>query len=633
MCGIAGILNYKTNKKVDETILRSMNNLLTHRGPDDDGYHIGSGIGLAHRRLSIIDLSGGKQPIYNEDKEIVIVFNGEIYNFLELRNELEKHGHKFRTKSDTEVIIHAWEQWGKECVLRLRGMFAFAIWDNKKQILFLARDRLGIKPLFYTKTLEDELIFGSELKAIEIYPGVSKKINPLAIEDYFALGYIPDPKTIYSDIYKLPPGHTLIASRHNNTLQIEKYWDVPFNDEFVVVNEDILAEELISKIKEAIKIRMISEVPLGAFLSGGVDSSTVVALMASMSEQSVNTCSILFNDKRFNEENYSHKVAKKYNTKHHFEKIDIDENYDFDWLNAVYDEPFADSSAFPTYRVCAIAKKNVTVALSGDGADEAIAGYTGYSKHMTIESINSYLPYNIRKIIFGGFGSIYPRMDNMPRIFRLKTVLQLLAKQTVEGYAIGSMITHNQIREKMYSEKLKNELQKYRVIDLFKETAKDAPSKQPLSLMQYLDMKLYLPGDILTKVDRASMAHSLEVRVPLLDHKLIEWLATIPPNLKLKNGESKYLLKKAMNSYLPKSILYRQKMGFSVPLSKWMRGPLKDVMSRALLNDSVLAQTDFFDMQYLRQIYNKHLSGSHDNSATLWALLMFDAFCRRKLKI
>ena len=627
MCGITGIFDTQGKRSIDRDLLSRMNNSQHHRGPDQEGLHLEAGVGLGHRRLSIIDLSSGKQPLYNEDETVTVVYNGEIYNFQDLAQELQSVGHTFRTRCDTEVIVHAWEQWGPACVERFRGMFAFAIWDRNKNTLFMARDRLGIKPLYYSLTSDGHLVFASELKALMLHPGLDTSIDSHAVEDYFAYGYVPEPKSIFKNTFKLSPGHTLTVERGKPFPQQREYWDAPFQLA-AAMDEQEASEELIRHLREAVDIRLVAEVPLGAFLSGGVDSSAVVAMMAGLNESAVNTCSISFGDPAFNEAAYAQQVAEQYETDHRVEQVDPN---DFDLvakLGELYDEPYADSSAMPTYRLCELARKNVTVALSGDGGDENFAGYRRYRWHTYEERVRSTMPLCLRRPVFGIMGKLYPKADWAPKIFRAKTTFEAMARDTSQGYLHSVSILSDAQRSLLFSDKFKNELQGYNAVEVMRHHAERAPTDHPLSLVQYLDMKTYLPGDILTKVDRASMAHSLEVRVPLLDHKFVEWISSLPPGQKLKGTEGKYLFKKSLQPYLSDDILYRKKMGFAVPLASWFRGPLRERVQSAILGDS-LAATGIFERKFLQQIVEHHQSGRRDYSAPIWTLLMFESFLHR----
>jgi asparagine synthase (glutamine-hydrolysing) len=557
----------------------------------------------------------------------VVVFNGEIYNFQALMAELQALGHTFRTHCDTEVIVHAWEQWGEQCVARLRGMFAFTIWDRNQQILFMARDRMGIKPMHYAFLPDGMLAFGSELKTLLCLPNLSREIDPRAVEDYFAYGYVPEPRTIFTSALKLEPGHTLTLKVGQNAPPPKKYWDVPFAPHAPMRDEEMEAE-LVVRLREAVASHMIADVPLGAFLSGGVDSSAIVAMMAGLTREPVNTCSIGFNDTSFDESVYAQQVADQYKTNHQREIVDTDDYGLIDTLAALYDEPYADSSAIPTYRVCELARKRVTVALSGDGGDENFAGYRRHRFAMGEEKVRSMLPLTLRKPLFGMLGKAYPKADWAPQMFRAKTTFEALARDLVEGYFHGVSIQADRVRDSLFSDQFRTRLQGYRAIEVMRGHAANAPTDDPLSVIQYIDMKTYLPGDILTKVDRASMAHALEVRVPLLDHQFVEWVSGLPSSSKLRNGEGKHVFKKALKPYLSDDILYRKKMGFSIPLGAWLRGPLRESMSSAVLNPALLA-TGIFNVSYLKQMIDQHQSGARDHTVSLWSVLMFEAFLRK----
>ncbi|MSR15788.1 MAG: amidotransferase 1, exosortase A system-associated [Gammaproteobacteria bacterium] len=626
MCGLVGIFDLRGERMFSRTLLWDMNETQHHRGPDETGIHLEPGVGLGHKRLSIIDLSSGQQPLFNEDDSVVVVFNGEIYNFQTLVPELEACGHRFKTHSDTEVIVHAWEEWGESCVTRFRGMFAFALWDRNRHILFLARDRLGVKPLYYAD-VGGLLLFASELKALAAHPEFSRTIDPPAVEEYFAFGYIPEPRTIYASAKKLPPGTTLTVKRGAALPNPRQYWDLP-SSEVITISEDDACAELLSRIRDAVKIRLISEVPLGAFLSGGVDSSAVVAAMAELMGDSVNTCSISFQEQKYDESRYATMVAERYHTNHRSETVASDDFALIDRLATIYDEPYADSSAMPTYRVCELARKHVTVALSGDGGGENLAGYGRYRGYLREEKMRGLLPLSVRRPLFGMLAKIYPKADRAPRFLGAKSTFQALASDSVEGYFNGVSIVREPLRRQLFTAKFQAGLDGYRAVEVMRRHAATCPSDHPLSKVQYLDFKTYLPGDILTKVDRASMAHSLEVREPLLDHPLTEWLWTLPPDLKLRGSEGKYVFKRALESQLPAEVLYRKKMGFSIPLTEWLRGPLRERV-RATLTSPCLVETGIFNIRYLTQIFEQHVSGQRDHSAPLWTVLMFESFLRQ----
>ncbi|HNW79340.1 MAG TPA: amidotransferase 1, exosortase A system-associated, partial [Candidatus Competibacteraceae bacterium] len=531
-------------------------------------------------------------------------------------------------RSDTEVIVHAWEAWGEACVNRFRGMFAFALWDRNQDTLFLARDRLGVKPLFYALLPDGQLLFGSELKALMAHPGLERSIDPCAVEDYFALGYVAEPRTIFTSARKLPPAHTLCVRRGQPFPEPREYWDVRFtlNNR---MSEVEAREELMTRLRESVRLRMIAEVPLGAFLSGGVDSSAVVALMAGLSAGPVNTCSIAFSDPAFNEAHFAQQVADRYQTRHFVDTVDSDDFDLIDTLAWLYDEPYADSSAIPTYRVCQLARRHVTVALSGDGGDESFGGYRRYRLHLMEERLRARLPLGLRRPLFGLLGRLYPKADWAPRLLRAKTTFQALARDATQAYFHSVSILRDTMRQQLFSADFRAQLGGYDALEVFRRHAARVDSDEPLALIQYLDLKTYLVGDINTKVDRASMAHALEVREPLMDHELVEWLATLPSDMKVRGQEGKFIFKKAMEPSLPNDVLYRPKMGFAVPLARWFRGPLRQRVREALTGER-LADTGWFDAAYLRHLVDAHESGRRDYSAPIWTVLMFEAFLRRQ---
>ncbi|GAC1406679.1 MAG: amidotransferase 1, exosortase A system-associated [Burkholderiaceae bacterium] len=628
MCGIVGIVDTQGARHIERAVLDVMNETQHHRGPDEGGLHLEPGIGLGHRRLSIIDLSTGQQPLFNEDYSVVVVYNGEIYNYMDLMAELVALGHVFRTKSDTEVIVHAWEQWGEASVTRFQGIFAFGLWDRNQKTFFLARDQLGVKPLYYALLKDGRLIFGSELKSLRAIPEMVRKIDPRAVEDYFAYGYVPEPKTIYENVLKLSPGHTLAVKIGEPLGEPKQYWDTPFKPHAPMSEADTAAE-LTSRLSKAVENQLVAERPLGAFLSGGVDSSAIVAAMARLVDAPVNTCSIAFNDPAYDESKYATEIAQQFKTNHHRETVDTDDYGLIDTLAGLYDEPYADSSAIPTYRVCQMARKRVTVVLSGDGGDENLAGYRRYRYAMGEDRVRRMMPRAVREPLFGLLGKVYPKADWAPRGFRAKTTFESLSRNLVDGYFHSVSTLPDRLRQQLFSPKFRQELQGYQAIEVLREHAKTSPTDEPLSMIQYLDFKTWLPGDICTKVDRASMAHGLEVRVPLLDHKLVEWISGLPPDMKLNNGEGKYIFKKSLESTLPRGILYRKKMGFSIPLASWFRGPLRQHVRTALLGPT-LAETGMFNMTFMREMVEQHQSGMRDYSVPIWSVLMFEAFLRNE---
>lgn len=628
MCGITGIFDLRETRPIDREVLARINDMQWHRGPDEAGLHLEPGLGLGHRRLSIIDIAAGQQPLANEDDSVWVVFNGEIYNFVDLIPELTALGHVFRTRSDTETIVHAWEQWGVDCVHHFRGMFAFALWDRKQQVFFMARDRLGVKPLHYALTDDGFLVFGSELKTLTAWPGFRRDLDDEAVEDYFGYGYVPEPRTIYKSALKLPPGHRLLIRRGRPVPAPEQYWDVPFEGHGPISLADAGAE-FIERFREAVRIRMVAEVPLGAFLSGGVDSSAVVAMMAGLTDQPVKTCSIAFSDPRYDESGHARQVAERYRTDHHINTVEADDFSLIDELARLYDEPYADSSAMPTYRVCQLARRDVTVALSGDGGDENFVGYRRYRWHGIEERMRRKIPDGIRQPLFGWLGRVYPKADWAPRVFRAKTTFEALGRDSIAGYFHGVSVCSDGLRARIFSDAFRKRLNGYNAVEVLRRHDRANPTRDVYGQVQYLDFKTYLVGDILTKVDRASMAHALEVRVPFLDHKLVEWVSGLPSSLKIQGAEGKYMLKKSLEPYLPHDIMYRRKMGFSIPLAEWFRGPLQDKLRAALLSPR-MADTGLFEMTAVRALIDEHVSGRRDHNPALWSLLMFEAFLRQR---
>ncbi|HEU0278026.1 MAG TPA: XrtA/PEP-CTERM system amidotransferase, partial [Rhodanobacteraceae bacterium] len=610
MCGITGIVAAR-GSTIDDSILIRMRDALRHRGPDEAGVHLADGVGLGHRRLSIIDLAHGQQPMVDKTTGLALTYNGELYNFEHLRKQFEAEGTGFETRCDTEVLLRAWQHWGEACLPKLRGMFAFGIWDARQQRVFLARDPIGIKPLYYGFTRKGDLVFASELKGVLAHPDVAREVDPQALEDYLALGYVPDPKTIYRGLFKLPPGHWLAWRAGEAAPTARQYWDVPFKTDPGLGLDPAMAQ-LRALLDDAVASQMVSDVPLGAFLSGGVDSSAVVASMARRARGAINTCAIGFNQKGFDETAYAREVAARFHTHHFEERVDSDDHDLLDRLASIYDEPFADSSALPTYRVCELARRHVTVALSGDGGDENFAGYRRYRLHAAESAVRAALPLGLRRPLFGALGALYPKADWAPRPLRAKTTFQALARDDVAAYFHGVSTTSAALRTQLYSPAFQRELQGYDALQVFRAHAANAPTDEPLALAQYLDFKTWLPGDILTKVDRASMAVSLEVRVPVLDQDLVEWASSLPAALKLQRGEGKYVFKKMLEPVLPHDVLYRPKMGFRVPLAAWFRGPLRGSLQRAI-GDGALAASGWFEPRVLGALVDQHLAGRRDH--------------------
>jgi len=622
MCGFAGIFHIATPKPVDPARVERMCDAIAHRGPDGQGIWTAPGVGLGHRRLSIIDIAGSPQPMAASDGRAMLVFNGEIYNYRELREELRAGGAMFHTDGDSEVILAAWQRWGIDCVSRLHGMFAFAIYDTEQRTLFLARDRLGVKPLFYAPLSDGSVIFGSELKALAAHPLLRREVDPLAIEDYLTWGYVPDSRSILKGVHKLPAGHCMLLRHDATILAPVQWWDVSFAERRKGSEADLEAE-LLHLLRQAVTSRMVSDVPLGAFLSGGVDSSSVVALMAETSSDPVRTCSIGFDVAALDESDYARRIAEQFHTNHRSRVVSPDDFDQVDHIAWMYDEPFADASALPTWRVCQLAREDVTVALSGDGADEAFAGYRRHVFQHNEDRVRALLPGGLRRPLFGALGAIYPKADWAPQKLRAKSTFLALAADSEEGYARSVSMMAPELRERIYSPDFLKLRGDYRAEHAMHALMRGAPARSGLDKAQYADLKAWLPGDILTKVDRASMAVSLEAREPLLDHRLIEFAASLPEHMRTHKGQGKWLMKQTMRRYLPEDILFRPKQGFVVPLVDWFRGPLAGT-ARSIGESAALARTGWFDGGRIVALANAHIAGSANHATLLWQLLMLD---------
>ncbi|MGC5799715.1 XrtA/PEP-CTERM system amidotransferase [Sphingomonas sp. NFX23] len=625
MCGIAGIFHPGTPKPVDPNRVHAMIAALSHRGPDGDGIWTAPGVGLGHRRLSIIDLEGSPQPM--SDGSLTITYNGEVYNFAELRDELTAKGAIFRTSGDTEVLLHAWRAWGPSMLDRLNGMFAFAIHDTAAHALFLARDRMGVKPLYYVELADGSLAFASELKGLLAHPQLRRVPDLGAVEDYLAFGYVPDDSCMVAGVKKLAAGHFLLVERGKSVPQPRKWWDVDFSNR-ATGSAKALGEELVDRMRAGVRSRMVADVPLGAFLSGGVDSSAVVALMAEASPKAVRTCTIGFDEAGHDERSYADTVARRFATDHRERVVQSGDFGLIDTLVTSFDEPFADASALATYQVCALARESVTVALSGDGADEALAGYRRYKFQSVEERVRGLLPSHLRADVFGTLGRWYPKADWAPRPLRAKSTLLALAQGGGEAYARSVGVTTPELRAQLFNAGARAKLGGYRAEDRYVATMANAPARDAIDRAQYADVKHWLPGDILTKVDRTSMAVGLEAREPLLDHRLIEFCATLPATMRLRHGEGKWLMKKAMEPYLPRDILYRQKMGFVTPISAWFRGALAGEAS-ALAKSRTLGETGWFDMATIARIADEHRMGRAEHGRTLWQFVMLERSMKR----
>jgi asparagine synthase (glutamine-hydrolysing) len=623
MCGIAGFVNLDGSppRAAQAAVLERMCHVITHRGPDDQGTMLtDDGAALGMRRLAIIDVAGGQQPLSGCDDAISIVFNGEIYNFQELKRELEGRGHRFHTHSDTETIVHAYEEYGDDCVEHLRGMFAFAIWDARQRELFIARDRVGKKPLYYTLTARGTLVFGSELKALLEHPEVTREVNPEALDSYLTFGYVPDPLSIFRGIYKLPPGHYLKFDAQGRTA-LTQYWDFRYEPIAEVRDEREYVAELRTLLDESVKVRLISEVPLGAFLSGGIDSCTVVGLMARHTSRPVKTFSIGFHEDSYDELKYARLAAKHFGTDHHEFVVTPDICRIVDELVWHLDEPFADPSAIPTYMVAKLAREHVTVALSGDGGDELFAGYTRYVTDRKRIGF-AYLPRALRH------GVMQPLSRRLPHRAWGRNFLHNVALDPVERY-IDSVSSFTSLsRAALYSAGFRAQLHERNLTAArFRHYAARVATNDPLDVMLYLDSKTYLPGDILTKVDRMSMAVSLEARAPLLDHKLIEFVTRIPTALKLRGLETKYILKEAVRGLVPAEILARPKQGFGMPLQQWINSELRDYI-RDVLTERRTRGRGYFNAGYVDLLFDEHHRQRRDHSTQLWTLFMLELWHR-----
>lgn len=613
MCGIVGRLNYR--EPVKSEIIEVMTNAITQRGPDDVGYFIDGNLGFGFRRLSIIDLNSGHQPMVSSSGNFVIVFNGEIYNFRVLREDLVKRGYIFKTCTDTEVILNLYEEYGEQSLQYLRGMFAFAVWDIKNKKLFCARDRFGIKPFFYYDDNE-KFIFGSEIKALLKCPDIDLKISPEGLDSYFAYGYITKDLSIYQNIKKLLPGYCMTISLEKNSVELKKYWKIDFQPDHTK-SENYWCEEIRNCLEETIKLHMISDVPIGAFLSGGIDSSSVVAMMAQHSKQPINTFSIGFKEKKYNELDYAREIAAKYNCVHHERIIEPESIGILSKLVDIYDEPFADSSAIPTYFVSKFAREHVTVILSGDGGDELFAGYDIYNYLNKIKQY--YLPNEkLNNFLFSTLNKMLP--STIPG----KGVTRLLTKRKKYLGAYINIWSKEERQKLLLDNKSKG-------IDAYKIGLLEKSNNDFITNLQNLDLQTYLVDDILTKVDRASMANSLEVRVPLLDHKFAELTFKIPNRMKLNGQTQKYIFKKAMVNYLTPNVIEHPKQGFSVPLSNWFKDELRSYIHDSLLSTNARIN-EYLDKKMVKNTIMENEKGLRDFSMRVWSLLFFEEWLKANKK-
>lgn len=624
MCGIVGFV-YKEKRPAEREILEKMNHAIFHRGPDEDGFFLKDNVALAMRRLAIIDLAGGQQPIFNSDHTKAIVFNGEIYNFQPLREDLEKRGHKFYTNSDTEVIIHLYDEYGKDCLQYLRGMFVFAIWDDIEKSLFIARDRVGKKPLLYSHQPNGALIFGSEFAALLEHPGISREVDYEAIDSYLTYLCVPAPKTAFKHIRKLEPGHWMLWK--DGEIKTERYWLPDFNTKISISPEEAESETL-RLLRESVKMRMISEVPLGAFLSGGVDSSAVVALMAEVSEKPVKTFSIGFEEQDFSELKYAKKVAEHIGAEHHEFIVKPHALEILPTLVEHYGEPYADSSAIPTYYVSRETRKHVTVALNGDGGDESFAGYERYVAMNLAEKYHK-IPRALRKGVIEKAVDLIPTSEiKRSRVRDGKRFIKAAGLQKVERYFRWMSSVQADSKNKLYSPEFKNTISANNAMDTLSVWFAKANGAGIVDTAMFVDQMTYLPNDLLVKVDIASMANSLEARSPLLDHKVIEFAASLPQHIKLKSTETKSLLKRIAAKLVPREVIYRKKMGFGVPVGVWFRGEMKDFISDTLLSKR-FAGRGMFDQAVVEKLVLEHTNSERDNVWQLWTLLMLELWFQK----
>ena len=624
MCGIVGFVN-KDGRTADRSVLEAMNAAIIHRGPDDDGFYVHGNVALAMRRLSIIDLASGKQPIHNADKTKWIVFNGEIYNYQELRQGLEERGHKFYTRSDTEAIIHLYDEFGVDCVQHLRGMFAFAIWDETDKSLFIARDRVGKKPLLYSHQPNGDLIFGSEFQAVLKHPSITREVDYAAIDSYLSYLCVPAPQTAFKQIRKLEPGHWM--RWRDGEIKTERYWLPDFSKKIKISEEEAIVETT-RIVRESTKLRMISEVPLGAFLSGGVDSSIVVALMAQESATPVKTFSIGFEEQDFSELKYAKRVAEHVGAEYHEFIVRPNALDVLPTLVDHYGEPYADSSAIPTYYVSKETREHVTVALNGDGGDESFAGYERYMA-MEIAEIYRRIPRVLRSAFIEGPINAYPTSElKKTRVRDVQRFFTSANEERTQRYFRWMSTFKPAVKADIYTTDFTEALNGHEASDVLDRWFDKANGSGLLDATLLTDQMTYLPNDLLVKVDIASMANSLEARSPFLDHKVIEFAASLPENLKMNRFRAKYLLKKVAARLVPNEVIYRRKMGFGVPIGQWFRGEMKDFVRGVLLSESSLTR-GIIKPEMIEKYVNEHTKGDFDHAFQIWSLLMMELWFQR----
>ncbi len=627
MCGLAGIFHPSGAGTVDAALLRRMTAALAHRGPDGEGFHLEPGIGLGHRRLAVIDPAGGEQPMFNEDRSAAIVFNGEIYNFAELRRELTALGHVFRNASDTEAIVHAWESWGPACLDRLTGQFAFALWDRTRRTLFLARDHFGKKPLYYATDRLGRVLFASELQALAGIPTLPRTLDPEAVADFFTLGYVPDPASIFCDIRKLPPGHCLTLTPGAPVPAPRRYWQVPLTPVALPAAE--AAQHLFALLDAATARRLVADVPLGAFLSGGVDSAAVVACAARRRADPLDTFTVAF-DGAEDETPFAAEVARRYGTRQHVARAGaIDLIAAARTMGRVFGEPFGDISAPPTHAVAALARRHATVALSGDGGDEAFAGYRRYRWHVLVDGVRRHLPARLRRGAIGALARLYPKLDRAPRFLRARHTLTELSLDAARGFAATVARMQADQRRALFAPAFAAALDGHDPTARFAALLDQCQDAAPLMQAQFMDLHTWLPGDILVKVDRASMANSLEVRSPFLDPTVVGFGLGLPAAQKLAGGAGKQLLKQALAPHLPAALLHRPKQGFATSPAASFRADLAqgaDSRLRARLLGGAMGDCGLFAAGAIARLLDQHAQGAFDHGQKLWLLLAFEGF-------
>ncbi len=625
MCGIAGIIDLKGRGDVSPARLKAMTDAIARRGPDGEGRWFAPGVGLGHRRLAIIDPEGGKQPFISEDGRVALVFNGMIYNFRALRAELEAEGAVFATDSDTEVVLHGWRIWGEAMVPRLDGFFAAVIWDETRESAFLLRDRWGKKPFYYTRNAAGELLFGSDLDAVLAGLDGVPPIRRDALADYLALGYVPEPKSIFDGIEKLPPAHVLRLDRGGEMREPQKYWTIRVHPEEHAGLEEAV-EQLTPLLRSAVRKRLVADVPLGTFLSGGVDSAAMLAIASDIRGTGLDACTMGFDDPALDETALAETVARQHGARHHVERVTADAMADLDGLGAAFSEPFADASALPTLHLCAMASRHVKVALSGDGGDELFAGYRRYPHHLAEESVKARLPGWAGRGLFGPLARAYPAMPNGPRLLRAKSTLESLATDAMGGLFRATAILQEHDRDRLLGADAR--IDAYSTADLLRGHAAQADTDDPLARAQYVDLMTWLPGRMLVKVDRASMATGVEVRNPLLDINLAQWAARLPTDLKLDGFSGKRVLKAALRAHVPDTILDARKRGFVAPIGDWMTGRFAGEMER-LTDGSILLDSGLVERDALRGLWGDLKDGRADTSRALWTVLILDRFITR----